>query len=424
MKNKILIISLFVLVFSSSVYSQTESVDSLQSNYSIGIKAGVSFPWLGYTNPNLKDYKSFVMGRQLFGAYLEARLKNNWSIRPELLYIGKGQKIDNLGISYALKSNYFELRLPIVYSYKTGRVISPYAILGPTLSLASGGKITFDNLETKITKANLSTFDFGLVAGVGVKVPLKVQRSPLMLGAELAYTHGFNNTYGESEKNGAATALNRNSYTIEGTRKNRGVEFSLSLAMPLCKKVAKPIPPKKAQEVLPVKAKPDSVAANAKLIELPAINEPKPIVIKNDCYEMDEILSFLNSGVDVNDKKICMNIVGFDFNKSEINKFSAAYLNKIIQLLQKYPSLSMKIVGHADSIGSDEVNLNLSKKRAFSVYSYLMKAGASSARLSYEYFGSRMPIASNETESGRKLNRRVEFIIKNGVLKLDVNKGR
>lgn len=119
-------------------------------------------------------------------------------------------------------------------------------------------------------------------------------------------------------------------------------------------------------------------------------------------------LSFLNSGVDVNDKKICMNIVGFDFNKSEINKFSAAYLNKIIQLLQKYPSLSMKIVGHADSIGSDEVNLNLSKKRAFSVYSYLMKVGASSARLSYEYFGSFIT-ASNANRSGRKLNRRVEF---------------
>jgi len=414
MKNKILIIYLLVLVFGSSVYSQSQAIDSLQSHCSIGVKAGVNFPWFGYTNPNLKDYKSSILERELLGIFFETQLKKNWSVRPELLYIGKGQKIDNLGISYTLKSNYFEMRLPIVYTYKPGRVVSPYAILGPTLSLASGGKITFDNLETKITKANMATLDFGFVAGLGVKVPLKIQRLPLVLAAELAYTHGFNNTYGESEKVGSATALNRSSYTIEGTRKNRGVEFALSLAMPLHKKVVKPIPPKKQQEPLPTKTEQDSVA-----VKLPVSNE-----IKNDCYEMEEILSFLNSGVDVNDKKICMNIVGFDFNKSEIDKSSTVYLNKIIQLLQKYPSLSMKIVGHTDSIGSDEVNLNLSKKRAFSVYSYLIKNGVSASMLSYEYFGSRIPIASNKTESGRKINRRVEFIVKNGILKVDVNTGK
>lgn len=66
-----------------------------------------------------------------------------------------------------------------------------------------------------------------------------------MLGAELHIRMALINTYGESEKNGVATALNRNSYTIEGTSKNRGVEFSSSLVI-LCKKVAKPIPPKKA----------------------------------------------------------------------------------------------------------------------------------------------------------------------------------
>lgn len=412
MKNKILIIYLLVLVFGSSVYSQSQAVDSLQSHCSIGVKAGVNFPWFGYTNPNLKDYKSSILGRELLSVFFEAQLKKNWSIRPELLYIGKGQKIDNLGISYKLKSNNFEMRLPVVYTYKSGQAVSPYAILGPTLSFVSGGKITFDNSETKITKANMATLDFGLVAGLGVKVPLKIQSLPLVLGAEVAYTHGFNNTYGESEKNGDATALNRNSYTIEGTRRNRGVEFALSLAMPLHKKAAKPILPKKQQEPLPTKMEQDSV-----VVKRPIANE-----IKNDCYELEEILSFLSSGVDVNDKKICLNAVGFEFNKSQIDKSSMVYLNKIIQLLHKFPLLTMKVVGHTDSIGSDVVNLNLSKKRAFSVYSYLIKNGVPVSRLSYEYFGSRIPIASNETESGRKKNRRVEFIMKNGMLKLNANK--
>lgn len=419
MKNKILIINLFVLVFGLSVYSQSQAVDSLQSHCSIGVKAGVNFPWFGYTNPNLKDYKSSITERELFGLFLEARLKKNWAIRPELLYVGKGQKIDNLGISYKLKSNYFEMRLPVVYTYKPGRAVSPYAILGPTVSLASGGKITFDNLETKITKANLATLDYGLVAGLGVKVPLKIQRLPLVLGAEVAYTHGFNNTYGESEKAGSATALNRSSYSIEGTRRNRGVEFALSLAMSLHKKAAKPIPPKKQQEPLPTKTKKDSVVATPKPVVLPAANE-----LKKDCYEIDEILSFLDSNVDVNDKKICLNIVGFEFDKSKIDKSSTDYLNKIVHLLQKYHSISLKIAGHTDSIGSDAANWKLSKERAYSVYSYLIKNGISATRLSYGYFGSRAPIASNATSEGRKRNRRVEFVIKNGKLRFDANVGK
>jgi len=415
MKNKVLIISLFVLLFSSFVYS--ESADSVQSHCSIGVKAGVNFPWLDYTNPNLKDYKSSITERELLGVFLEAKLKKNWSLRPELLYIGKGQKIDNLGVSYTLKSNYFEMRLPVLYTYKSGRGVSPYAILGPTISLASGGKITFDNLETKITKANLATLDYGLVAGLGVKVPLRIQRFPLILAAEIAYTHGFNNTYGESEKNEAATALNRNSYTIEGTRKNRGVEFALSLAMPLHhKKAANPIPPKKEQKPLPTKTKKDSVVVAPKPVELPVANESK-----KDCYEIDEILSALDSNQDVNGKKICMNIVGFEFNKSEINQSSNEYLNKIVQLLQKYQSVTLRIIGHTDNIGSDAANWRLSKERAFSVYSYLIKNGISVSRLSYGYLGSWAPIASNNTEEGRKKNRRVEFLLKNGILKLDVN---
>lgn len=68
--------------------------------------------------------------------------------------------------------------------------------------------------------------------------------------------------------------------------------------------------------------------------------------------------------------------------------------------------------------------MKLSKERAYSVHSYLIKKGIPASRLSYEYFGSHASIATNETEEGRKINRRVEFIIKNGVLKLDANAGR
>jgi outer membrane protein OmpA-like peptidoglycan-associated protein len=75
------------------------------------------------------------------------------------------------------------------------------------------------------------------------------------------------------------------------------------------------------------------------------------------------------------------------------------------------PALKLKIHGHTSSEGDDNYNLKLSTKRAIAVSSYLQNKGISVNRLSTDGKGSTAPMASNETEDGRKLNRRIEFII-------------
>ena len=77
-----------------------------------------------------------------------------------------------------------------------------------------------------------------------------------------------------------------------------------------------------------------------------------------------------------------------------------------------YKNNNIEILGHTDNQGADAYNLTLSHKRAESVMKYLVSKGCNSSLLSAKGFGKTKPIASNDKEAGRSLNRRVEFMIK------------
>ena len=64
---------------------------------------------------------------------------------------------------------------------------------------------------------------------------------------------------------------------------------------------------------------------------------------------------------------------------------------------------------HTDNVGDDNTNLKLSQERAQAVSSYLLKKGIESNRIDVKYYGETKPIASNDTEQGRKQNRRVDM---------------
>ena len=80
---------------------------------------------------------------------------------------------------------------------------------------------------------------------------------------------------------------------------------------------------------------------------------------------------------------------------------------------RRYPDLRIEVGGHTDSRGSDALNLRLSQRRAESVLEYLAQAGVSRSRLSAVGYGEARPVASNDNETGRALNRRVEFVVLN-----------
>lgn len=103
--------------------------------------------------------------------------------------------------------------------------------------------------------------------------------------------------------------------------------------------------------------------------------------------------------------------VFFDFDKSNLKNESAIELDKLAEYLTLNKGLKIEIGGHTDDQGSDTYNEKLSAERAHSVYKYLVDKGIDSNRMTYKGYGKSKPIATNETEEGRALNRRTEFKI-------------
>jgi outer membrane protein OmpA-like peptidoglycan-associated protein len=106
-----------------------------------------------------------------------------------------------------------------------------------------------------------------------------------------------------------------------------------------------------------------------------------------------------------------LNNVFFEYDKTEIVVDTHLELDRLVKLMQEYPSMKIEIGGHTDNKGSASYNRRLSTKRAKAVYDYLINKGINKKRLSYKGYGKSKPIESNDTEEGRKANRRVEFKI-------------
>ncbi|HMQ48722.1 MAG TPA: OmpA family protein [Saprospiraceae bacterium] len=110
-------------------------------------------------------------------------------------------------------------------------------------------------------------------------------------------------------------------------------------------------------------------------------------------------------------KTIRLKNIFFETDKAELLPRSFLELKKLLQLMQKHPHLVIEIRGHTDIRGNADYNEDLSLRRARSVVDFLKENGVEMNRVSYIGFGSSQPIASNEDEQGRQLNRRVEFRI-------------
>ncbi|MBL8255687.1 outer membrane protein OmpA-like peptidoglycan-associated protein [Pseudoxanthomonas japonensis] len=100
--------------------------------------------------------------------------------------------------------------------------------------------------------------------------------------------------------------------------------------------------------------------------------------------------------------------VTFDFGKADLKSQFYPALNNVAATLREYNQTIVEVSGHTDSIGTDAVNQRLSEQRAASVGNYLIGQGLQRERFEIVGMGKRYPIASNDTDSGRAANRRVE----------------
>jgi len=101
----------------------------------------------------------------------------------------------------------------------------------------------------------------------------------------------------------------------------------------------------------------------------------------------------------------------YDFDSDVIRAEAASNLRNLAASLSKYPNTDLLIVGHTDAVGTSEYNQTLSQRLAVAAGNYLTAQGVNSGRLQAVGRGETEPIAVNDTERGRQLNRRVEVAI-------------
>jgi len=112
---------------------------------------------------------------------------------------------------------------------------------------------------------------------------------------------------------------------------------------------------------------------------------------------------------------LSLNTVYFNFDSADIKPESYQTLLEVGLILAKYSELKIEIGGHTDNVGDDVYNLELSRFRAQSILNWLLDVipELSLSQFTVFGYGATQPVASNDTEEGRTLNRRVEFKVLN-----------
>ena len=142
----------------------------------------------------------------------------------------------------------------------------------------------------------------------------------------------------------------------------------------------------------------------AKFVENPQYNSGALYVVKTTS-EVQTITELKTAGAAGDN-------IMFDFGSAAIRPEYNDELDKVGEYLQSNPNSYAVLAGYTDSVGSEEYNLGLSRRRAESAAAYLMNnANVAEDRIVLQWFGKLNPIAGNDTAEGRSLNRRVEVAV-------------
>lgn len=101
----------------------------------------------------------------------------------------------------------------------------------------------------------------------------------------------------------------------------------------------------------------------------------------------------------------------YDFDSDVVRPEARSNLQELARSLDEYPDTELLIVGHTDDVGADDYNRGLSRRRATAAADYLASRGVERGRLNTMGLGEEEPVASNDSEDGRRRNRRVEVAI-------------
>ena len=135
--------------------------------------------------------------------------------------------------------------------------------------------------------------------------------------------------------------------------------------------------------------------------------------LDNSLAAADVAMDKLGENPDPRDvaRALSLQTINFELDKAFIPDVNKPFLDRATKIITEVPNMKLMIIGHTDSLASDEYNLKLSRERAESVKEYLVSQGIDASKLVTKGLGESEPIADNSTELGRFRNRRIEFTV-------------
>lgn len=420
------------MLASTAVFAQEGILKLPKYKFGFGLKGGVNIANMRYTFDEFADYENSFLVKPQFGIFADFPIVPQFSIGGEFDYYGRGVEMkkyvdENYGnVDYRIDAQYFDIRMPLVYSFKPRYMFTPYVVLAPGLGIAKGGTMSYksdiiageddngveycEDLKLNLTKKNFRSLDFNLFLGAGINYPIPLANgNRLNIGLEAGYNWGFINTFSKDEldENPTLAIAEPNTtgsvnvdnilyqgVTNQGGRYNRGIEVTLRVGLalfdgPKTHKTTNPQPI--------IVEKTDTVV------------DTVVKYVHKECYTLDELADMLEHGKNIADKRACIFDMKFEFDSDKLKNESKPILDKVYKMLKADSDLRIQINGHTDSIGTDQYNQNLSERRAKSAANYLVNKGISRYRITCTGYGEDYPIDTNATEKGRARNRRVEI---------------
>ena len=245
MKKYCLIISLLLGV-SAIATAQMSQYNNKKEAIAIGIKGGLSIPQMWYAgNEPLSRLDQKMNFTPTGGLFAEIPVSSVLIIAPEAMYVQRGTDIEYEHISgtmvhYTMNVSYADLRLPFEFRWPIKPYIQPYLVVGAEAGMRLFGQIHIQRTvhvemdETiDVGDANMGLINAGAFAGVGLRSRFNIGALGMVVKLSASYHQGILDTYSAMEKEGTADPVNVNAYQITGSRLPRGIEATLSIAIPL-----------------------------------------------------------------------------------------------------------------------------------------------------------------------------------------------
>ena len=175
----------------------------------------------------------------------------------------------------------------------------------------------------------------------------------------------------------------------------RMVDNQLEISMPEAEVAPETEPETQPEQELKIEPEAESIPTTEK--------EPEPEIALAPVTQTETVEELLHT--------LDLSGITFLFGSNEITPKGELVLDDVASVLAAHPEFDVVIEGHTDSVGDDNLNLELSQQRAQSVLVYLTNMGIHTERLSATGFGESQPIAENDTVKGRALNRRIDFSV-------------